>query len=77
MLKNSARNCTLKLSEIFLTGKFLITEKSRLYNAGPMILLRPALPKRFEQLPGTVEKGTHRAAIAGYRLAALINQRLG
>src|SRR5436309_13973322 len=51
MLKNSARNCTLKLSEIFFTAKFLYSEKSRLTNGGPMTLLRPALPSRFEQLP--------------------------
>src|SRR4029077_1602731 len=51
MLKNSARNCTLKLSEIFLTAKFLYTEKSRLTRGGPSMLLRPALPSRFEQVP--------------------------
>ena len=69
MLKNSARNCTLKLSEILLIGKFLYTEKSRLASEGPTMLLRPALPRRFAQVPGRLElKGTHCEAIAGVAL---------
>src|SRR5712692_1570824 len=71
MLKNSARNCTLKLSEIFLTAKFLCAEKSRFARFGPTMLLRPALPRRFEQLPGTLEKGTHCDAIAGLAMGTL------
>src|SRR6266851_3235954 len=51
ILKNSARNCTLALSEIFLTAMFLNTEKSRLTSPGPTTLLRPALPRRFAQVP--------------------------
>src|SRR5712692_1701647 len=48
-LKNSARNCRLELSEIFLIGKFLNTEKSRFLSDGPSMLFRPALPSKFEQ----------------------------
>src|SRR5215472_14403382 len=51
-LKNSARNCMLKLSETLRTAKFLYTEKSKLARPGPTMLLRPALPSRFEQVPG-------------------------
>ena len=43
MLKNSARNCTLNASEIFLMAKFLYTEKSTLTSDGPTMLFRPAL----------------------------------
>src|SRR5260370_30584320 len=71
MLKNSARNCTLALSEILFTAKFLNNEKSRLTSPGPTMLLRPALPRRFEQLPGTPEKGTHCDAIAGVAMGTL------
>ena len=49
MLKNSARNCTLKVSEIFGTCVFLNTEKSTVVSLGPYKLLRPALPTRFWQ----------------------------
>src|SRR2546426_1986470 len=71
MLKNSARNCTLKLSEIFGTAKSLYNERSRLASPGPLILLRPALPRRFAQLPATPEKGTHCDAIAGVAMGTL------
>jgi hypothetical protein len=43
-LKNSARNCTVKSSEIGLMKLFLNTEKSRFYVPGPIKMLRPALP---------------------------------
>src|SRR4029077_16017981 len=76
MLKNSARNCKLELSEIFRIAKFLYTEKSKLKSDGPTMLLRAALPRRFEQVPGMPgfgffepgglkPKGTHCEAIAG------------
>src|ERR1700676_83654 len=66
ILKNSARNCTLKLSEIFFTAKFLINEKSTFSSDGPTILLRPALPRRFAHVPGRLAlKGLHLAAISG------------
>src|ERR1700681_1092309 len=73
ILKNSARNCTLKLSEIFFTAKFLINEKSMFSSGGPTMLLRPALPRRFAHVPGNCgfanvplpTKGTHRDAISG------------
>src|SRR5947209_10264032 len=71
MLKNSARNCTLELSEIFGIAKFLYNEKSTLESPGPTMLLRPALPRRFEQLPATPEKGTHCDAIAGVAMGTL------
>src|SRR5258708_5912363 len=48
MLNISARNCTLKFSEIFLMRLFLKTEKSRLVMPGPIKLLRPALPRRLK-----------------------------
>src|ERR1700730_11123174 len=48
MLKNSARNCTLKLSEIFLIGLFLNTEKSRFDVPDPIRMLRPAFPRRLK-----------------------------
>ena len=47
MLKISARNCTLKLSEILLIGLFLNSEKSRFVRPGPVRMLRPALPRRL------------------------------
>src|ERR1700694_4175202 len=48
MLKTSARNCTLKDSDIFLTWLFLNTEKSRFIVPGPVRMLRPALPRRLK-----------------------------
>src|SRR5882762_200253 len=47
ILKNSARNCTLKLSEILLMLLFLNTEKSRFVKPGPTSVLRPTLPRRL------------------------------
>jgi len=47
MLNNSARNCTLKFSEIRVTELFLNTEKSRFVSPGPIRMLRPALPRRL------------------------------
>src|SRR5437764_7966612 len=67
-LKNSVRNCTVVFS---LTAKFLSIEASTVYTLGPTMLLRPALPKRFEQLPGTWEKGTHCDAISGVAIGTL------
>jgi len=52
MLKNSARNCTLKLSEIFLMGTFLNMEKSRFDVPGPIRMLRPELPRRLKHWGG-------------------------
>src|SRR6266849_2106361 len=46
-LKNSARNCTLELSEILGRRVFLTTEKSNTAKPGPMRILRPALPRRL------------------------------
>lgn len=56
-LKNSARNCTLKLSEIFFTGKFLNIEKSKFDVPGPMSMLRPALPRRLKHSSEPEGKG--------------------
>src|SRR5689334_17092683 len=55
-LKISVRNCTVAFS---LTAKFLSIDRSVVNTLGPTMLLRPAFPKRFAQLPGTLEKGTH------------------
>src|ERR1700737_4279452 len=48
ILNNSARNCTLKFSEIRVTELFLNTEKSRFASPGPVRILRPALPRRLK-----------------------------
>src|ERR1700730_6703251 len=48
ILKNSARNCTVKFSEIRLIELFLNTEKSRFAVPGPIRMLRPALPRRLK-----------------------------
>src|ERR1700680_5266083 len=48
ILKNSARNCTVKFSEIRLIELFLNTEKSRFTIPGPVKILRPALPRRLK-----------------------------
>jgi hypothetical protein len=48
ILKTSARNCALNVSEIFLMYVFLINEKSKLETPGPMSMLRPALPRRLK-----------------------------
>src|SRR5712692_8130503 len=78
MLKNSARNCTLKVSEILGTWVFLNTEKSTVLSPGPYKLFRPGLPTRFAQVPAIpglpaglaalgvrAPKDPHWAAIAG------------
>ena len=48
MLKISARNCTLKFSEMRLMRLFLKTEKSRFVMPGPIKMFRPALPRRLK-----------------------------
>src|SRR2546427_13222240 len=48
MLKISARNCTLKFSEILLMWLFLNTEKSKFVMPGPIKIFRPALPRRLK-----------------------------
>ena len=48
ILKISARNCTLKFSEIRLIELFLNSEKSRFCNPGPVRILRPELPRRLK-----------------------------
>jgi hypothetical protein len=58
MLKNSARNCTLKFSEILLIGLFLNTEKSRFESPGPVRMLRPALPLRLKHWGGAPKAGS-------------------
>src|SRR5712664_2354755 len=57
ILKNSARNCTLKLSEIFLMWLFLTTEKSRFIKPGPTNVLRPTLPRRLKHCGNTAARG--------------------
>jgi len=51
-LKISARNCTLKLSEILFTTLFLNTERSRFEVPGPIRMLRPPLPRRLKHASG-------------------------
>src|SRR3984893_17331442 len=48
ILQDSARNCTLKFSEIALTGMFFNSEKSRFERPGPVRMFRPALPRRLK-----------------------------
>src|SRR5260370_38875797 len=51
-LKISARNWTLKFSEILLMWLFLNTEKSNPVMPGLIKILRPALPRRLKQARG-------------------------
>src|SRR5438093_12316227 len=44
-LKNSVRNCTLKLSEILGMQLFLNAEKSKFTSPGPIRVVRPSLPR--------------------------------
>ena len=55
-LKNSARNCTLKLSDILLIELFLNTEKSRFIRPGPERMFRPELPRRLKHCSGGAAK---------------------
>src|SRR5205807_8059347 len=56
-LKNSARNCTLKLSEILLIELFLNSEKSRFIRPGLVKMLRPELPRRLKHCRGAALNG--------------------
>src|SRR5258706_4887502 len=60
-LKNSARNCTLKFSEIFVTRLFLKTEKSRFERPGPIRILRPELPRKLKHCGYTPTLESHLA----------------
>src|SRR5882672_149937 len=53
MLKNSARNWTLKESEMRLMRLFLKIEKSRFTRPGPINVLRPKLPRRLRHVLGS------------------------
>src|SRR5260370_10087405 len=57
ILNISTRNCTLKFSEILLMWLFLNTEKSKLVIPGPIMMLRPALPRRLKQSGGVTCTG--------------------
>src|SRR5580704_15256662 len=70
ILKNSARNCTLKDSEIFLIGLFLKTEKSSSVVPGPIKELRLALPRRLKHSSEPVGKGPPKVGGAGSQFAA-------
>src|ERR1700676_1246796 len=70
MLKNSARNCTLKFSEILLIELFLNTEKSRFDVPGPVKRLRPALPRRLKHWSEAGSTGPPKLGGAGSQLAA-------
>ena len=58
ILKNSARNCTLKFSEILVMGLFLNTEKSRFDVPGPISILRPAFPRRLKHCGAVPKPGS-------------------
>src|SRR6266478_8877810 len=47
-LKISARNCTLKFSEILRMALFLKNERSRFTRPGPGMMFRPAFPLKFK-----------------------------
>src|SRR5713226_6654923 len=57
MLKISARNCTLKFSEILLIRLFLKMEKSRFVMPGPTKMFRPALPRRLKHCGNGARNG--------------------
>src|SRR5207245_11490320 len=59
MLKISARNCTLKFSEILLMWLFLNTEKSKFVMPGPIKIFRPALPRRLKHCSELESPPTH------------------
>src|ERR1700680_2247663 len=59
ILKNSARNCTLKVSDIRAMGLFLNAEKSRSNSPGPVRMFLPAFPRRLKHSgKGTPGGGT-------------------
>src|SRR5258708_31341690 len=70
-LKNSARNCTLKFSEILLTRLFLKIEKSRFESPGPIRILRPELPLRLKHCGNGTLTGlpSDSAYVVGLQLA--------
>src|SRR6266851_4124017 len=47
ILKNSVRNCTLKVSEILLIGLFLNNDMSKVARPGPIRVFRPELTRRL------------------------------
>src|SRR5690349_12548483 len=49
ILKNSVRNCTLKVSEILLIGLFLNSDMSKVPRPGPTRVFLPELTSRFAQ----------------------------
>src|SRR6267143_2552811 len=55
MLKNSVRNCTLKVSEILLIGLFLNNDMSKVTRPGPIRVFRPELTSRL----GVLGKAKH------------------
>src|SRR5713101_9491263 len=57
ILNISTRNCTLKFSEILLMWLFLNTEKSRLLIPGPIMMFRPALPRRLKHCGNVARTG--------------------
>src|SRR6266403_1370907 len=69
MLKISTRNCTLKFSEILLMWLFLNTEKSRDVMPGPIMMLRPALPRRLKHLRSPAGSGPPKVGGAGSQFA--------
>src|ERR1700730_14965430 len=69
ILNISARNCTLKFSENTLICLFLNTEKSRSVVPGPIMILRPAFPRRLKHWSELGSTGPPRLGGAGSQLA--------
>src|SRR6267378_5029794 len=59
ILKNSVRNCTLKVSEILLIGLFLNNDMSKVTRPGPTRVFRPELTSRL----GVLGKAKHSSLI--------------
>src|SRR5258707_593214 len=69
MLKNSARNCRLKSSEILRIFMFLYTEKSRFIKPGPINLFLPELPRRLKHRRSPEGSGPPKLGGAGSQFA--------
>src|SRR5690242_15937488 len=69
MLKISARNCTLKFSDMRLMRLFLKTEKSKFVMPGPIKMFRPALPRRLKHLRSPAGSGPPKVGGAGSQFA--------
>src|SRR5215469_14040335 len=75
ILNISTRNWILKTSEIFFTGIFLKTEKSRPAMPGPMTVFRPELPLRLKHT--SAGRDAPEAVIGGFMGSVIVAPRLG